>query len=129
MRTENGITYIKVGGKEVEAIVLFKDVEKFLKDFYKIVRRNRFKKTEKLQIPNEFFFDVFWKCLVKDGYLWWKKPFRSKSQMINSIRYDEIENIVSFISKHILKFEETAAAPNKKKEKKKTQPKMKVTKK
>jgi len=112
MRSENGIIYIKIGGVEYATKVLYKDVESFLKSFNKILKKN---KKPGLKIPNTYFFNTLWKCLVKDGYLFWKKPFRSKRHMINSLLYDEIADITLFISKHILKFEDDAIDPKTKK--------------
>lgn len=113
MRTENNIIYISIGGVEYPVRVLYKDVENFFKGFDKILRNSKGK--PKVKIPNKFFFGVLWKCLVKDGYLMFKKPFRSKRHMINSLLYTEIPEITTFVSKHVLKFEDDAADPESKK--------------
>jgi len=110
---KSGIIYITIGGVEYPTRVLYKDIEGFFKAFNKILIKNNGKPG--LKIPNTFFFNTLWKCLVKDGHLFWKKPFRSKRQMINSILYDEVPGITMFISTHVLKFEKDAAGPDSKK--------------
>ena len=67
-----------------------------------------------IKINNEYIFDVLWKCLVKEGYLWNKKPFRNKKQMVEAILLDEVEELTKFISKSVLRFEDKAT-PGKKK--------------
>lgn len=110
----NDIINISIGGREYPTHVLYKDVEGFFVSFNKILKKNKGKAG--LKIPNEYFFSVLWKCLVKEGFLFWKKPFRSKRHMVNSLLFSEISAVTVFISKHILKFEDDAADESKKKQ-------------
>jgi len=113
MRTENNLIHVSIGGVEYPVQVLYRDVERFLKGFNRILLKN--KGVSGLKIPNTYFFDVLWGCLVKEGFLFWKKPFMTKRQMIKKLRYDEVADITMFISKHVLKFENDAADPESKK--------------
>lgn len=113
MRTENGYSYIYVGGEERKFQVKYKDVAGFIKGFHNIVSKI---KSGPIVIPNDYFFKVLYKCMVTTGWLFWKKPFRSSKHMENALLYDELQDITQFISKHILKFEDDATPKSKKKE-------------
>lgn len=110
---------VSIGGTQYPVRVLYKDVESFFINFNKILIKNNDKSN--LKIPNTFFFNTLWKCLESSGYLFWKKPFRSKRQMINSLLYDEITQVTMFVSKHILKFEEDTTDPDIKKKQTQTE--------
>jgi len=132
MKNEDGIIYIKIGGIEYPTKVLYKDIENFYSRYDKIcavhsARLNLFHDLKKKNlideqtpepkflIPNEYFFHVLWVCLIKHGRLFWKKPFKSKRQMINNVLFDEMKDITLLVSEHVLKFEKDAADPEGKK--------------
>lgn len=124
MKEERYKLTVNIGGEPYQVKVLYKDIFKFYKNFSKtydkaLIKARKEKK--ELIIPNDYFFNTLWGCLEKDGFWIWKKPFRNKKQMINSILYDEVNDIITFISKHVLHFDEiTQDAPPEKGKQKKT---------
>ena len=106
---------IKLGGKECEYVILYRDVSVFLKRWNLIygLAKKQFSKThgrefnpaaDSLPIPNLFYFWVVWKCLKKKGWWPFKRPFRSMRAMINNIERDEFDEIVAFAGREIFKF-------------------------
>lgn len=104
MREEGSIKFIKIGGVECSVRVKYKHVFGFYKAFNKELAKFTKKDValKKMVIPNEFFFAVVWKCLDKSGIWPVRKPFRSKQHMAGSILYDELQDIIQFVSRFVL---------------------------
>lgn len=108
---------IRIGGKDYDYEVLYKDIPKFLTRWNSIyyLAKREYEKTydtayipdgteNPLIIPNQFYFWIMWKCLVKEKGLFGrtKGPFKSMRAMINRIRKDEFQAIVSLAGADIL---------------------------
>jgi len=104
VREEGSIKFIKIGGVERSVRVKYKHVFGFFKAFNKELKK--FKKKDialkQMVIPNEFFFNVLWKCLDKSGVWPVQKPFRSKRHMADSLLYDELPDVIQFVSRFVL---------------------------
>ena len=96
---------LKIGGIDCELIITYRQWWKFLKVYnrtYYIAKKKADKIKADVVIPNDFFFWVIWKCLVKKGIWPLKKPFHSMGNMIKKIRKDEYRKIVDFVGNEIL---------------------------
>lgn len=109
---------IKIGGQDYDYEVLYNDIPIFMSRWnaiYWLCKREFKKRTGKeydptsdsLIIPNQFYFWVCWKCLVKRGWWPFKKPFRSMRQMIKHIRKDEFQKMVTLAGHDILEMRTT----------------------
>lgn len=116
MEQSKYIFNISLNGEEHPTKVYNKDVFWFFKQMnkelikQKRINQLRFKRgltPQPFLIPNELFYDIIWKSLIKTGFLFWKKPFRSKKQMVKLILKDEMPGIVNFVTKHVLNQEDT----------------------
>jgi hypothetical protein len=118
VREEGSIKFIKIGGQECSVRVKYKHVFGFFKEFNKILAK--FKKKDialkQMVIPNEFFFKVLWKCVDKKGIWPFRKPFRSKKHMADSILYDELAEVIQFVSRFVLDIKGTEEEGKKKQE-------------
>lgn len=123
---------IKIGGKEYPVKLYYYKVFDILKRYNKIytIRRLSFEKengrqyddkTDKIFMPDKFFFWALFTLLDKRGFLFWKKPFRSVRHISKNILRDEAMAIVKFIGEGVL-YTRTEAqaseAPEEKKNKK-----------
>lgn len=120
MRSENNIIYISIGGKEYPTKVLYKDVEWFFKVFNKAVQKNKHRALEvdgviKIPVQKEVYLNIIWRCIFKQGFLFWKKPFISKRQMYKNILKHEWNDLQMFVSQHVLDFENKATDSKSKK--------------
>ncbi len=98
---------ISINGEEHPAKVYNKDIFWFFKQIRKtaIKHNNKMKRSKKAEafiIPNEVFYEIIWKCLIKTGFWFWRKPFRSKRQMIALILKEEMQGITNFVAEQIL---------------------------
>lgn len=109
------IKYITIGGQKCTASVKYKDIFRFIQGLRKEVLRYKDKPIKEIIIRNEYFFDVVWRCLHKTGWLFWRKPFRTKHHMEKSIYLEELDGITMFVSKFVLPSMNTEV-DNKKKE-------------
>lgn len=115
MIKKNSTGVVKIGGVDYPYEILYEDVLKCWKVFnatYSLCLR-AFKKTNgynfdvenkdhSLTIPNDLYFWIVWRCLVKTGKWFWKKPFKSINQMKKNIRQDEFQLIVDLAGRDIL---------------------------
>lgn len=118
MREEGSIKFIKIGGVECSARVKYKHVFGFYKAFNKELKKFS-KKDIALKntiIPNEFFFGVVWKCLDKSGIWPFRKPYRSKKHMADSLLKDEVADMIQFVSRFVLDLKGTEEESKKKQE-------------
>lgn len=103
---------LRIGGKERDIRVKYKDAVKILRCYNQVYRnaKTAFQvKTKRvptpgdsLFIPNIFFFWAVWKLLVKLGCWPLRKPFRSLAHMISEIEQDEVMGILTFLGDTIL---------------------------
>lgn len=114
MTTGFGTTTI--GGKQYEYEVLYNDLPKFqirYNSVYYLLKR-QFEKQHGVEFdnlnpehvlhwPNQLWFWICWKCLVKKGWGPFRKPFRSMAKMAKKIRADEFQALVDLAGRDILK--------------------------
>ena len=109
--TESKYIYsIKINGEEHEAKVYMKTVDKYIDKINKelqkqikqnVIRTRRKKEIKPIIVPINIIYGFIWEVLVKDGFLFFKKPFRNKKQMIDLIMHDEFQGIADFFNIYI----------------------------
>ena len=107
---------ITIDGNEYEYVAYYPDILKIwkvfnntyslcLKQFKKVHGENFDVENENhsLPIPNDFYFWTVWTILKKSGPWPFRKPFRSKREMIKQIRQDEFQSMLDLAGRDILK--------------------------
>jgi hypothetical protein len=119
VREEGSVKFFKVGGIERSARVKYKHVFGFFKSFNKEIKKHGKQDVARKNtvISNEFFFGVLWKCLDKSGMWPFRKPFRSQRHMSDSILYDELPDIIQFVSRFVLDLKVTKESDEESKKK------------
>ena len=95
---------LSIGGEERKLKIKLVDVYWFFDKYNKLLikYKNRYDDPKYTQEVNSALNNVVYKSLISTGFLFWKKPFRSRRQMVLSILKEEYPAYSAFIADNIL---------------------------
>lgn len=98
------IHILSIGGEERKLKLKMVDLYWFFDKYNKLLIKYKddFHNPKYTQDVNTVINEVVFRSLISTGFLFWKKPFWSRRQMVRSLLKEEYEAYSSFIADNIL---------------------------
>ena len=98
------IHYLSIGGIERPLQLKLITINKFFIKWNKLISKYKDNPNSSIYTLklNDLLNDVVYDSLFKEGYFFFKKPFRSRKHMIRSLLTEEYEAYSNFIADRIL---------------------------